>query len=237
MAKEALKGNWLVAIVAGILAGVFGATTVNGFALNLSFNFSAPQPEGGEAVPTAFNMGADLGYNELWTILSLIVLGLGLVYSVFVIIQFTIGSAVCVGYSQFNLDLVDGCDTKLGTLFSRMRQMKTAIGARLLSMLYVLLGYICFIIPGIMATYSYSMVFFVLAENPEMTAREALKESKRIMKGHRWQLFCLEISFIGWILLSILTLGIALIWVMPYTQAAYASFYRNAKDEADYIVY
>jgi uncharacterized membrane protein len=65
-----------------------------------------------------------------------------------------------------------------------------------------------------------------------MNARQALKESRRIMRGNRWKLFCLQMSFLGLAFLSILTLGIGLIWLVPYQQAAIAVFYREAKKNA-----
>lgn len=236
-AREALRGNWLSAVIAGIVASFLGASTMNNFVLNIDFNIdqSVPQPDS-DNVATAFNMGADLGYNEAWSFLIAIVLGLLAVSFVYSLIMFTIGSAVSVGYSQYNLDLVDGCGVRVGTLFSCMSQMKTAIFVKLLTVVYVILGYILLIIPGIMATYSYSMANFVLADNPDMTAREALRESKRIMKGHRWRLFCLEMSFIGLVLISILTVGIGFIWSVPYMNASYAAFYREAKSESNFQV-
>jgi uncharacterized membrane protein len=67
-----------------------------------------------------------------------------------------------------------------------------------------------------------------MAENPDMSANEAIRESKRLMKGNKWRFFCLQLSFIGWELLAIFfTAGIGLLWVVPYQQAAYAAFYRD----------
>lgn len=234
-AKDALRGNWLIAIIAGIVASFLGASVLNTVAVSFNFEFSnttLPE-EGSDNVATAFNLMAnDEAYQSAWAILAAVILGMAFVMTIYSIIMFTIGSAVSVGYCQFNLDMVDGIKPRLGTLFSRFSQMKTAILTKLLTLLYVILGYILFIVPGVIMTFSYSMALFVLAENPDMTAREALRESKRIMKGHKWQLFCLNLSFIGWVFLSVLTLGIGFIWALPYASASYAAFYRNAKDEA-----
>ena len=84
-----------------------------------------------------------------------------------------------------------------------------------------------FIIPGIIASYSYAMTPYILAEHPELKAREAMQKSKEMMDGHRWRFFCLQMSFFGWALLSILTLCIGLLWLVPYEYAAYAAFYRE----------
>lgn len=85
-----------------------------------------------------------------------------------------------------------------------------------LKSLYILLWTICFIIPGIVKKYSYYLVDFISRENPDMPASECLKESERLMKGHKWEMFVFDLSFIGWYFLTALTFGILSIWVMPY---------------------
>ena len=82
-------------------------------------------------------------------------------------------------------------------------------------------------IANIKVALRYSMCYYLLADHPEMTAREALKASKEMMKGHKWRLFCLRLSFLGWIFLSVLSCGIGLLWVGPYIQAAETAFYRE----------
>ena len=71
------------------------------------------------------------------------------------------------------------------------------------------------------------MTLYILAENPELTAGDALKKSKAMMRGNRWRLFCLSLSFIGWDMLCVLTLGVGSVWLVPYKQAALAAFYRD----------
>ena len=68
---------------------------------------------------------------------------------------------------------------------------------------------------------------YILAEHPELTASEAIEQSKELMSGNRWRLFCLQFSFIGWRILSALTFGIGNLWLRPYEQAATAAFYRE----------
>ena len=83
-------------------------------------------------------------------------------------------------------------------------------------------------IPGIIAGYSYAMTEYILAEHPELTASEAIARSKAMMSGNRWRLFCMQLSFIGWDILSaMLTFGIGGLWLTPYKQAATAAFYRE----------
>ena len=93
--------------------------------------------------------------------------------------------------------------------------------------MYILLWSLLLIVPGIMATYSYAMTDYILAEHPELTASEAIAQSKAMMDGSRWRLFCLHLSFIGWDLLCALTLGLGNLALTPYKQAAEAAFYRD----------
>lgn len=102
----------------------------------------------------------------------------------------------------------------------------------LLNNIFTFLWSLLLIVPGIIKAYAYSMGFFVLADRPDLSANECRKRSMYLMKGHKWQLFCLDFSFIGWYLLSLLTLGILSFWVVPYHMTARAEFYQELlKDE------
>ena len=87
------------------------------------------------------------------------------------------------------------------------------------------------IVPGIVKFYAYSMTPYILVDNPELSANEAINLSQKMMKGHKSDLFFLQLSFIGWIFLSIFTFGIGLLWVMPYMMTAQAAFYQDIKKE------
>ena len=80
-------------------------------------------------------------------------------------------------------------------------------------------------------SYYYDLSYIIAAENPKMTSKEAVSRSSRLMFNHRWKLFLLELSFIGWILLAILTFGIGILWLAPYMNFAKISFYKNLKEE------
>ncbi len=84
-----------------------------------------------------------------------------------------------------------------------------------------------FIVPGIIKAYSYRMVPYILAENPECSALEVIKKSEAMMKGHKWEAFKLDLSFVGWTLLSILTFGIVgIFWTEPYVLQTDAELYK-----------
>jgi len=74
------------------------------------------------------------------------------------------------------------------------------------------------------------MAFYIISDNPEIGAMEAIRKSKEMMRGFRWKLFCLNLSFIGWVLLCVLTLGIGFLWLQPYMNASFANFYQNLKE-------
>jgi len=96
--------------------------------------------------------------------------------------------------------------------------------------IFTCLWSLLFVIPGIIKAISYSMAYFVLADNPELSAKEALDESKRITSGHIGDLFVLYLSFIPWVLLGAITCGLALIYVVPYMQTTMANYYLELKD-------
>ena len=96
--------------------------------------------------------------------------------------------------------------------------------------LVVALGLLFFIVPGIIAAYSFRMAFMLLADNPDWSPVRALKESMRLMRGNRWRLFCLDASFFGWFLLMVVTRGIAGVFVLPYFATAVAAFYEDLLD-------
>ena len=105
----------------------------------------------------------------------------------------------------------------------------------LMQTLIVALWSLLFIIPGIVKSYSFALAYYIRADHPEYDWRTCLNESERMMKGHKWRLFTLHFSFIGWILLSILTCGIGFIWVNAYQQTATAIFYEELKSSAAYV--
>ncbi len=234
-ARDALKGNWIVAIIGGIIASMFGGLSNSGVGFTINFNFEMPEIDSGESTATLLASARNVANGGMYDgviALLMIFFGVVLVYS---IIMFIIGSAVGIGYSEFNLDLVDGSKPRISSIFSRFGQIGTGIRTNLLAFIRIFFG-ILLIIPGIVMSYSYAMRNYVMAEHPELNAREVLRESKRIMKGNRFRLFCLEMSFIGWALLSILTLGVGFLWFVPYQQAAIATFYREVSAEADYRI-
>lgn len=230
-ARRALSGNWLIAIIAAIIAGLLGASVLNN--ATTSYDYSYEDFEESEDVENDItSMIPDEALVFIGAVVTVFAIA-GLIYA---IIMFTIGSVVSIGYCRFNMDLIYGIRPSIGTLFSAFGQIKTAIAVRLLTGVLVGIGYIFLIVPGIILSYSYSMATFIMADNPYLTTTEVLRESRLLMKGNKLRLFCLNLSFIGYILLCILTLGIGFIWLTPYMNATYAAFYRQIKQNANIVV-
>ncbi|MGH7249751.1 MAG: DUF975 family protein [Minisyncoccia bacterium] len=151
------------------------------------------------------------------------------------LIKFIISGPFVLGLAIFWLNLSRKNNVKMEMMFSGFNDFGKALGLYALMVLFIFLWFLLLIIPGIMAALSYSMAFFIMADNKEIGVREALKQSKKIMYGNKWKFFCLCLRFIGWALLSILTLGIGFLWLIPYMSVAHAKFYddiKNAKPEA-----
>lgn len=87
------------------------------------------------------------------------------------------------------------------------------------------------IVPGIIKSYAYALTPFIVVEHPELSASEAIAESERLMEGHKFDLFWLQLSFIGWFILCLLTMGIGFFWLEPYAETSFVAFYEDIKAE------
>ena len=107
--------------------------------------------------------------------------------------------------------------------------------------LYIVLWGLLLIIPGIIKSYEYRMVNYILAENPEMNTKEVFAMSRDMMRGNKWRAFVLDLSFLGWHLLSLITIGLAgIFYVFPYrnmTNAALYEYLRYGRNEGDVVVW
>lgn len=141
---------------------------------------------------------------------------------------------LAVGYSNSMRVLLETGDNRLtNNSFSLgFGNWLHVVWGMILSTIYIFLWTLLLIIPGIIKSYSYALTPYILVEHPEMSANEAIEESMRLMDGHKFDLFYLQLSFIGWAILSILSLGLGFIWLIPYQMTAQAAFYRDIKNEA-----
>lgn len=137
---------------------------------------------------------------------------------------------IAVGYISLYLDILRRTSPGFESCISAITEnIGTKFIATLLVSLYTFLWSLLFIIPGIIKSYSYAMTPYILLDRPELSPTEAIKESEKMMNGHKMDLFILDLSFIGWILLSMLTCGILILYVEPYMMATKAAFYLELK--------
>lgn len=148
---------------------------------------------------------------------------------------FFVGAILSISLCKMYLDLANSNQApSFEILLYGADQWKSGAIAFFLQTLYIFLWSLLLIVPGIIKSFAYSMTFYVLAEHPEMSGSDAIKESTRIMKGNKMKLFLLMLSFIGWILLSAITFGIALIYVAPYMSLTMTNFYNEIKGSNTY---
>ena len=210
IAREVLKGKWKIAVITGLIASLLGGITSEG--TNFTLNYDATEGNMGLSLAGKEILSTEGGFEHLGGILAGSAVYIALTCIAFAAVLFVLGSVIAIGYSRFNLDLVDKLDVRIDTLFSNFNIWKTAAISRLLRSVYTLLWSLLFIIPGIVASFSYAMTDYVLAEHPELTSSEAIERSKEMMQGNRFRLFCLELSFIGWSFLCMFTFGIGNLW-------------------------
>lgn len=135
---------------------------------------------------------------------------------------------------RWDLGLISGEDTSI------VRSCKTALKlytkvflANLAAALIVLGKYLLLIVPGILAAFDYALIIPCLLDDPDLSVRDALRRSRALMHGHRWQCFCLAMRFWGWGILCIFTLGIGFFWLWPYMMTSWMLFYRNCLPDAE----
>lgn len=200
-ALEALRGNWAPAVVCTIIY------------LLISLGLSLVQPTVED--PTAID-GSYMAGTAVFMLLTFMVMGpLGFGF-----------------YQAFEVLLTEGDNKLTANCFKlTFTNYVKNIVAFLLVTLFTFLWMLLLIIPGIVKALAYSMTPFILKDYPELSANQAINLSQKMMKGHKFDYFWLNLSFIGWILLGILTLGIGYIWLVPYMYTSYAAFYKEVKKE------
>lgn len=213
-ARQNLAGRWWYAVGVAAVAWILGGTLVgSGFIPKMEFKFE------------------NLNLNDLPALLQMYIFGgaglLAVVGSALGLAQFILGGVIELGYAQYLLKEHDHRDPQFNDLFSQFDRFGQGFAQAFLRGLYTFLWSLLFIIPGIVKGLSYAMTPFIMAENPGLTASEAISASKQMMDGHKGRLFWLSLTFIGWGILCALTFNLGYLFLNPYMNAAYAAFYRD----------
>ena len=243
-AREALKGNWLLALVTTLIAGVLGGTIVTtlnvsggGAAASGSAAAAPAQSSAGQLADKLRSFIAQLAPDEMAVFSGILLAAAAFAVTtvslaaVLGLIKLILGGAVSFGYADFQFRLLDRNEPSVGNVFSKLRYIGKGFGMNFLMGLYVFLWSLLLVIPGIIKAFSYAMTPYILSENPDLTVKQAITRSRKLMNGNKWRLFCLHLSFIGWDILASFTFGIGNLWLNPYKECAEAAFYREIKAE------
>ena len=216
-AKQIMKRNyWKMFVVTLIASTLTGEKTtiierVQDFTSNnLSY----------DSQPIFYSSNFELIFYSFISIASI----LGILYTIF------IGNVIVVGKNRYFIKN-HVVNPELGEIFSGFRgNYLNVVKIMFLMDLKTLLWLFLFIVPGIIKAYEYSMIPYLLAENPNLSADEAFSLSKQMTTGQKADLFVLDLSFIGWIILGLICCGIGILFVLPYPQATRAEVYLILRD-------
>ena len=138
--------------------------------------------------------------------------------------------AIEFGYCAYLITVTRNKDSDFGKLLSGFNRFGDVCITGILKWLYTGLWSLLFVIPGIVKSYSYAMTMYIMQDHPELSGNDAITKSRRMMDGHKFDLFILDLSFIGWYLLGALTFGIMIVfYVEPYRQVTRANFYEQLR--------
>lgn len=222
-ARERLAGNWMTAALVTLVAMLLGGLSSSGFDFEINFNINSSdiQIEGANGISKAvIEFFKSPGFQSM--AISGVMIGavVGIALSV-------IGTVINQGYARYALNLCDGWPARFDDLFSQFKYFGKVFVLYFLMGLYTALWGLLFVIPGIVASYRYAMAPYILLDNPELTPSECISRSKEIMYGNKADLFVLELTFIGWAILTVFTLGVGNLFLQPYIAVSKAVFYRK----------
>ena len=171
-----------------------------------------------------------------WGTVICIVLVQGLITALAASLGVGIASLILAGPLAFGLtfafiSLTRTQKTEFNHLFKGFESFGATCITGILHSVYIFLWTLLFFVPGFVKTYSYAMTYYILNDNPALSANDAITESRKMMDGNKMNLFILDLTFIGWYILSAFTFGILLLYVVPYHNATRAQFYEKIKAE------
>ena len=216
-AWNSLKGKYwkafLVVLVLGALVSI--GTGLVTYAQSMTEIVDAVDPS---QMDSTMKLGA-----MVITVAALAVSIAGLLISIFV------GNAATVGLSHYFIKNTESKPSFADAFSGFKVKYRRNVGTLLVMGIKLALWSILFVIPGIIKSYEYAIIPYILADDATISSKDAFKKARAMMKGNKWRLFKLNFSFIGWYLLCILTLGIGTFFLLPYINAATAEFYAELK--------
>lgn len=229
--KAAFKANyWKCVLVALILAVLIGGGAGSSVRKNDAEELSTEQRQ---VIESLEEMGdssfaqALVSVVEKSSVTSRVRVSLGGLGVLGFVLSVLVFNPLIVGCYRFFLQNSRG-GAELGELGAGFKgDWGNVVLTMFLKNLFLVLWSLLLVVPGIIKAYSYRMVPYLLKEHPELKSTQAITMSRRLMNGHKWNAFVLDLSFLGWFLLSALTLGILhIFYVGPYVQATDAELYK-----------
>lgn len=147
------------------------------------------------------------------------------------VVGLVLGGPITFGLSWCVLAMIRGNRVTLENLFCGFSDLGRTLLLGLMRSIFIFLWTLLFIIPGIIKSLEYSMAFYIMVDHPEMDWSQCLQESSRLTSGYKGDLFLLQLSFIGWYLLALLTCGIGMIFLAPYVEVTMGNAYEQLKAE------
>ena len=144
-------------------------------------------------------------------------------------VSMLVAGPLALGFSIYSLNLFRNGSADYNNIFDGFKSLGKILGVYFLMIALIILGMILLIIPGIILAFGFSMAYYVMIDKPELGVVDTLKESWKIMKGNKTKLFGLSLRFIPWAILGFLCFVIGIIFVLPWMQLSYASFYEEIK--------
>lgn len=213
--KAAFKANYWPCVLAALLMSLFAATATASSRSESSTEFQSALQAGDQTAILAL-AGA---------VVLAVVIGL--------LIKIFLANPIKLGGVHFFTENLEAGPVPVSTIKAGFHHYGHNFRVLMLHDVYLALWALLLIVPAIIKAYSYCMVPYILAEHPELSANEIITRSRRMMNGHKWQAFKLDLSFFGWILLGALTLGLVnVFWTVPYMESAQAALYLKLRDAA-----
>lgn len=220
--RIAFKANyWRSVLSAFLLILLAGGTAAS--------SSSQVSDSSGQTLQNDFNA---LPEEEKLIIAGVVLGSVALIIVISIILKLFVFNPLEVGCYRFFRKNVENTSTDLGAIKEGFSAYGHIFVTLLLRDIFLFLWTILFIIPGIVKSYSYRMVPYIIKDNPELTARDVITRSRQMMNGNKWRAFLMDLSFIGWFILGILTLGLLnIFWTDPYYYSAGAALYLELKDQ------
>lgn len=218
MSRNQLKGSWLIPIIVCAIYSLVFTILNDDYSW---FGLTAVNFGGG-----MYTWSANIGENVYhWS---------GFHMNLGWIISMILSGPFMLGLTQYFIKFSRNDPQPVESLFNGFKKFTPSLVLYLLISIYTFLWTLLLIIPGIIAALSYSQAFYIMNDNPNISAMEAIDISKKMMDGHKLRYLVLNLSFIGWFILACLSFGIGFLWFNPYYHLTMANFYEDLKLSTSY---